>query len=266
MENQPVANPYLKRPQALGIVALFTTSSLLLMLFPEVDLYVSSFFSAGHGFPLAASWWAIALHQSVGYFIGATLVMVAGTCGFNRWSGRNLGGIDAKVVSYVFLVLILGAGLVVNGVLKNGFGRARPRNVVEFGGMQQFTPAFFVAEECATNCSFSSGDTSGAFFGFAVALVWRRRRAPLVATAVYGGLVSFARIASGAHFFSDTLVSFFVMWITADALYHVMLAPRRTDGPITLPEPQPQGSRARGVPVFGPAPAGAGATEVRGAD
>jgi len=35
--------------------------------------------------------------------------------------------------------------------------------------------------------------------------------------------VSFCRIASGAHFLSDTVVSFFVMLIVADVLHHYLV-------------------------------------------
>lgn len=259
---------YLKLPRARRILALFAISCLSLVLFPDVDLRVSSLFFGAHGFRLAASWWAVALHQSVGYLVGAALMTVVGTYWFNRLASRDVLGVGAKVVGYVFLVLILGAGLVVNGVLKNGFGRARPRNIVQFGGQQQFTPAFALSKACAANCSFSSGDGSGAFFLLALAFALSRSRAPIVAVAVYGGLVSFSRIASGAHFLSDTVVSFFVMWITADALYHFMSIPGRATGRIVLPPvAQPQGPRA-GQPgrATAPAYAGTGAAEVpRGA-
>ena len=43
-----------------------------------------------------------------------------------------------------------------------------------------------------------------------------------VAAIGLGIVVSLSRIAVGAHFFSDTVVSFFVMLITADVLYHYM--------------------------------------------
>lgn len=256
---------YLKLPRTQRILGLFAISSLSLVLFPDVDLRVSSFFFGSGGFRLAASWWATALHESVGFFVCAALATIVGIYWFNRIARRKVGGVDAKVVGYVFLVLALGAGLVVNAALKNGFGRARPRNIVQFGGEQQFTPAFVLSEECATNCSFSSGDSSGAFFSFALALALSRRRAPIVAAAVYGGLVSFSRIASGAHFLSDTVVSFFVMWITADALYHFMLRPRRATGPIALPPvPQPREPRTAGGRGLDTAPsyARAGAAEV----
>lgn len=253
---------YLKLLRTWHILALFVVSSLSLVLFPDVDLRVASFFCGGRGFQLATSWWAVAFHESVGVFICAALVTVVGIYCYNRLTSRNVCGVDARVVGYVFLVLILGAGLVVNVVLKNGFGRARPRNLVQFGGVQQFTPAFVVSRECVTNCSFPSGDTGGAFFSIALALGLSRRRAWLLAAAAYGGLVSFSRIASGAHFLSDTVVAFFVMWITADALHYFILRRRRTPDGIAWPqEPKPipeHGMRGIGT---SPSPAGAGAEE-----
>ena len=38
-----------------------------------------------------------------------------------------------------------------------------------------------------------------------------------------GILVSLSRISSGAHFFSDTVVSFFVMLIVADVLFFYLI-------------------------------------------
>ncbi len=218
---------YLQLPRAQLVLLCFLTSSLLFAWFPEVDLRASSLFYRDNGFHLGNQWWTTLLHESIGYFICLIMASVVAIYAFNRLSRRNVCGVDGKMVSYLFVVLILGAGLIVNVTLKNNFGRARPRNVTQFGGSQQFTPAFVVADECVTNCSFSSGDGAGAFFSLALALTSSRRRAMLVAAIGFGGLVSISRIASGAHFLSDTVVSFFVMWIIADVMYFYMLLPKR---------------------------------------
>ena len=218
---------YLRLPRARCVVLLFLTSSVLFAWFPDLDLRASSPFFRGGRFRMAEAWWTRGLHQSVGYFIGIALAAVVGLYAFNKLSGRHVCGVDAKVVGYLFSVLILGAGLTVNVALKDSFGRARPRNVEQFGGLQQFTPAFAIGDECATNGSFSSGDAAGAGFALALALALSRRRAMLVAAAAFAVVVSFSRVASGAHFLSDTVVSCFVMWITADVLYFYMLLPRQ---------------------------------------
>jgi lipid A 4'-phosphatase len=217
---------YVKLPRARRALALFLTSSLLLVWFPTLDLRLSSLFYGEGGFYLAHRWWATLLHECVGGFISVGLAAVLGIYAFNRFSQRNICGVDGKVVAYLFVVLILGAGLIVNVVFKNSFGRARPRNVTQFGGSQQFTPVFELTNECTTNCSFPSGDAAGAFFSLALALALSRRRAVLVAATVFGVLVSLSRIASGAHFLSDTVVSYFLMWILADVMHFYILLPR----------------------------------------
>jgi lipid A 4'-phosphatase len=218
---------YLRQPRARRVLLLFLASSVVFVSCPELDLRVSSAFFRGGRFQLAETWWARALHESVGYFVGVALAAIVGIYAFNRVSKRRLCGVDAKVVGYVIAVLLLGAGVTVNGVLKNGFGRARPRNIEQFGGSRQFTPAFVDGDECDANCSFSSGDGAGAYFAFALALALSRRRKALVAAAAFGTAVSFARIASGAHFLSDSVVSLFVMWIASDALHYYILLPRQ---------------------------------------
>lgn len=240
---------YLKLPRARRALALFLSSSLLLVWFPNLDLRLSSWFYGDGGFYLAHQWWTTLLHESVGPFIGVGSAAALGIYSFNKLTHRKVCGVDGKVVAYLFIVLVLGPGLLVNVVFKNNFGRVRPRNVIEFGGSQQFTPAFAMAGECTTNCSFPSGDAAGAFFALALALALSRRRAVLAAAAVFGGLVAFARIASGAHFLSDAVASFFFMWILADALEFYLLLPRH--GTIQAPAQSVHPSPESPVPAAG---------------
>ncbi len=217
---------YLKLPRAQLVLLCFLTSSLLLAGFPDLDIRVSSLFYDGTRFYLAKQGWVRLLHQCASYMVGLSMTSIVGLYAFNRFSRRNVCGVDGKKVIYLFVVLILGAGLIVNVLFKGNFGRARPRNVEMFGGSHQFSPAFVVTDECAKNCSFSSGDAAGAFFSLALALALSRKRAILLAAFGFGALVSFARIASGAHFLSDTIVSFFVMLTITDIMYFYMLLPK----------------------------------------
>jgi len=215
---------YLKLRRSRTILGAFLLFSLLITAFPTVDLYISRLFFHGRAFQHDP--WVQLVHVGLNYFLWISLSAVVAIYVHNRLLRRNLCSIDGKRVLYLFFVLIVGAGLIVNTGLKDNFGRARPRNIVEFGGTKQFTPAYVVSQECASNCSFSSGDAAGGFFSLALALALSRRRAPFVAAAALGALVSVARIASGAHFFSDTVVSFFVMLIAADVSYfYIVLTP-----------------------------------------
>ena len=223
---------YLKQRRGWLILVGFLITSLLLSQFPGIDLQISRFFF-DKGFPQEQRWQAW-FREGTSYFLWLSMAGVVAVYALNRWSKRNLYGVDGKKVCYLFLVLILGAGLIVNVALKDHFGRARPRDVEEFGGSKQFTPAFVLSRECDTNCSFSSGEGAGAFFSLALAMALSRRRAMFVAGLGLGSVVSFFRVASGAHFLSDIVVSFFVMLIVADVLYHYMFVPAA--------EPEPEES------------------------
>ena len=216
---------YLRLRHAQIILACFVMSSLLFVLFPGIDLGISRMFF-DDGFYLAGHWksW---IQNSVTYFLCLSVFLVVGLFFYNRRRGRDLFGINGKRLIYLLLVLVVGAGMIVNGVFKEDFGRARPRDIVEFGGSKIFTPAFVVSHQCDSNCSFSSGDGAGAFFALALALALSRKRAVLLSAFAYGALVSYSRVASGAHFLSDCVVSFFVMLIVADVLYYYVVLTER---------------------------------------
>lgn len=122
------------------------------------------------------------------------------------------------------LSLLIGGGLIVHGILKEQWGRPRPKQVIEFGGQQPFRPYYqpnLHAPEPSK--SFSCGHCTMGFYFFALALVARRCHyyktfwIALVLAFSLGILLSLARIAQGGHFFSDTLMSALVMWLSAYA-------------------------------------------------
>jgi lipid A 4'-phosphatase len=221
---------YLSLPRTRLILATFLASGFLLYAFPEIDLAVSSLFYDGR-FHQADAAWTKFLHVGIGWFLALAMAAVVATFAFNRFRRRDIGGIDGRKIVYLFAVLIIGAGLIVNSLLKDNFGRARPRDVAEFGGSRQFAPPFTITDECDKNCSFSCGDGAAGFFSLALAFALTRRRAVVAAAVGFGALVSLSRIATGAHFFSDAVVSFFVMLLVADALHFYLLVPR----PVSVP-------------------------------
>jgi lipid A 4'-phosphatase len=216
---------YLKLPRSRTILGCFAASSWVLMAFPNIDLYISGLFFHD-GFHLRQQWWTTFMHESLGYFLCLATATVLGLYLYNKVWRRNLCQVDGRRVVYLFLVLVVGAGVIVNVVLKDNLGRARPRDVTEFGGSKLYTPPFVVSRECDKNCSFSSGEAAGGFFTLALALALSRRRRVFVSALGFGVFVSFCRVASGAHFFSDTVVSFFVMLIVADVLHYYLVAER----------------------------------------
>ncbi|HKU88944.1 MAG TPA: phosphatase PAP2 family protein [Steroidobacteraceae bacterium] len=216
------------------ILASFAIFAVFVIAFPGVDLAISSLFFDGKTF-LRDQWWQRLLQQGLGWFLPISVGVVALIYVCNRVWKRNICCVDARRVLYVVLVLAIGCGFIVNFGLKDHFHRARPRDVVEFGGTKLFSPAFQVSNQCRTNCSFSSGDAAGGFFSLALALALTRRRSAYVAALAVGVVMSFARISSGAHFFSDTVTSFFVMLIVADVLFFYLLAPRAATAVVSIP-------------------------------
>src|SRR5690349_20446729 len=216
---------YLKMRRGQVILASFAIFAVFVIAFPGVDLAISSLFFDGKTF-LRDQWWQRLLQQGLGWFLPVSVGVVALIYLCNRIWKRNVCCVDARRLLYVVLVLGIGCGFIVNFGLKDHFHRARPRDVVEFGGTKLFSPAFQVSNQCRTNCSFSSGDAAGGFFSLALALALSRRRAAYAAALAVGAVMSFARISSGAHFFSDTVTSFFVMLLVADVLYFYLLTPR----------------------------------------
>src|SRR5512134_507936 len=137
---------YLKHRRARVILGCFLIASLLLVQFSGIDLRVSRMFF-DHGFDLDGQWKTL-IQGSVTYFLCLSLASVVALYLYNRLTKRNVCGVNGRKVAYLFLVLSLGTGVVVNGVFKEEFGRARPREIVEFGGSKQFTPAFVISHEC----------------------------------------------------------------------------------------------------------------------
>lgn len=128
-----------------------------------------------------------------------------------------------KPALLVVLTMIVGSGFITHAVFKDHWGRPRPKQVDQFGGTQEFRPFWKpnLFKQTEPSKSFPCGHCSVGFLFFTVALLGERYRSrPLfwlgLALAItLGGLLSYARMAQGGHFFSDTLFSALIMWWTA---------------------------------------------------
>ena len=181
--------------------------ALVLALAPSLDVAASSLFFDGARFPLSGVPLAEILRESVWSLAVALFLACAVT-----WA---LSFADSAIArrewGWGALVFLLGPGLLVNGVLKEFWGRARPRDAAPFGGEAAFTPWWRPASECASNCSFVSGEASAAAAVAAVLWVWlspHLPRAPLAAALLaLAATTGLLRIAKGAHYLSDVLMA-----------------------------------------------------------
>ena len=128
----------------------------------------------------------------------------------------------ALALAFVGFSIALGPGLA-TWAMKEHTLRARPMDVVQFGGTRQFAPAFVQAKQCSDNCAFTSGHAACGFFFASLMLLDPRRRWRWVATGVVAGLaVSLARVSVGAHWLSDVLWAFPVTLLTSGIVWLVL--------------------------------------------
>ncbi|WP_422041342.1 phosphatase PAP2 family protein [Roseibium sp.] len=125
---------------------------------------------------------------------------------------------------FLLTTLIMGPGVLVNTILKDNWGRPRPRYVEEFGGDLPHQPVWVISDHCERNCSFVSGEASAAIWltsvAFLVPASWRK--ATLCFVLPLCVILSANRVAFGGHFFSDTLISWGVTLLLILAVYHLL--------------------------------------------
>lgn len=138
---------------------------------------------------------------------------------------------------YLLLTFGVGAGLIIHAVLKDHWGRPRPRQVTEFGGMQPFRSYYEpnLGNQPEPSKSFACGHASLGYYFFALAFlgaIYHSRllyRLGLGLAWGLGLLLSLARIAQGGHFLSDTLASALIMWLTAWVFAYWLFAKEKLD-------------------------------------
>jgi lipid A 4'-phosphatase len=216
----------------IAVVAGSLGLALLFVLAPGVDLWFSGlFFREGDGFYLRDAVWVGVLYDMVHplaavLVLGLVLLLI-----YNLWRRRAMGPFDVRAVLFMLAVLAVGPGLVVNVVFKDHWGRARPRDVVEFGGTREYTPAFVISDQCERNCSFVSGHASLPFAFAGLGYLLRRRRwAVFAGAATFGGVVGLGRILQGAHFLSDVVFSGVFVFLVAYLLAHLAFRLRPEGG------------------------------------
>ncbi|MCB1483365.1 MAG: phosphatase PAP2 family protein [Hyphomicrobiaceae bacterium] len=151
------------------------------------------------------------------------LSCVAALAGFvyTHKEGRTFRGLCSAQYLFLLTCLAVGPGVVTNLALKDEWGRARPREIVEFGGTKAFTPALVPSRECHRNCSFVAGEPSSMFMiFFAAAFIFTSYWLPLLGMGISAGaLTGLIRIAQGGHFLSDVVFAGIAMALTAALTY-----------------------------------------------
>ena len=209
-------------PVTAALAATLILSAYFVLL-PGVDLAVSALFhDPALGFAAASDPVLRALRKSSSWVMGLTLLALVGVAA----RGWRTGAREARKALFLIAGLALASGVVVNGLFKSLWGRARPIQIEAFGGEAAFTPAWTLTDQCASNCSFVSGEASSAAWIAAAALVmiprpWRATLAPIAFA--YAAALSFNRLAFGGHFLSDIVLSWAVTALILCLLHRLML-------------------------------------------
>ena len=213
-----------ERALFLALLVLLLSSGLF-WLFPDVDLDTSElFYQKAGGFFLAHDQ-AFELVRRIGIDLSwAYGLLTVGLIAAGLMLKARRGELLRRAV-FLTGVMLIGPGLLVNLLLKDNWGRARPRNLVEFGGTLPYSKVWEIVPYCKTNCSFVSGEAAAAFA--LLATVWivpeRYRLKLAVPLLSLVSLISFDRVMFGGHFLSDTMISWSLVLIVILVLDRLIL-------------------------------------------
>ena len=203
---------------ALAVLA----ASGLFATYPALDIATSRLFYDGSSFPIAGNPWVEGLRNALIWAEDGGFVLVV-IAGFARdWAS-------------LALIFLLGPGLIVNGLLKRLWGRARPFMTQDFGGEKHFGRAWEFADQCARNCSFVSGEAAGATaLAISICVVLRANTDRMPAYLYQMGLglaltlplvTAWQRMAAGRHYLSDVVLGTLLVVLVA-ALLRWIYGPR----------------------------------------
>jgi lipid A 4'-phosphatase len=176
---------------------------------------------------LARSLYDIPASLAVGLIVSGVWAIVAGRKRRNARFVKSCGIL-------ILLSLLIGPGLLCNRG-KRAWNHPRPKHLREFGGEKEYVRPLVIGVDDEEGKSFPSGHASAGFVYCVFWFVFRRRRRWLGLfflglSIVLGLAMGFLRIAGGAHFLSDVLLTFYVCYLANYALYNfVVRIPQKED-------------------------------------
>lgn len=211
------------------LLALWCIAALAVFVaLPGADIATSRLFFDGTTFPVqenrAVEGVRLALYVAEDIAALVTLLITA----IALWGKRQVLGLTARDWLFGFGVFALGPGLLVNGILKPVWGRARPWRVAEFGGPLTYTQPWQISDQCHGGCSFVSGEMAGAVaLAIVLIMIMRANRIAmgkigygfgLAIAAALPLVTGWQRIAAGKHFLSDVVFAALFVALLASVL------------------------------------------------
>ncbi|MES2214763.1 MAG: phosphatase PAP2 family protein [Pseudomonadota bacterium] len=198
------------------IFCIFAAFGLLLFFFPKLDILFTNYFYRSdvdfiyQNHPLVVGCFRLVpiITTVFGVFC---LVYIVYSFFYKKTQDRS-----GKIAIYLLIAAILGPGLLVNFALKNHVGRARPKQVLEFGGNKAFIGPLRLSDECELNCSFSSGHAAMGYYFSSLSYVTppQYQAVTFLFGIVLGSVIGFGRVLQGGHFLSDVVFSGIFIMLT----------------------------------------------------
>ena len=228
MNRKPLNSSAVQVRKGLWVIGavLCTLILLTLILVPgKLDIVIAKlFYAPGQGwlFENAPAWQFLYKYGTV-----PGLVLTLGAL-FGFLGGFVLVRLRPYRKYFLLIVLtsIIGAGFLVNVVMKPYCGRPRPREIVEFKGIWEF------CAPCGEGLpgqgvSFPCGHCTMGFLFVPLVFFWPRSRFVAVGGAgfglAYGLALGLGRAAQGAHFTSDIVWSLGTILIVAGLLHYIVI-------------------------------------------
>src|SRR5215203_1100414 len=212
----------------IGLVIALAIAALtggLFGLWPELDLAIAEFFYSETGFVWSANPWLSLMRDGATVAIGLIVAPAVLAVVRKLVRPRQPLLISGRAIVYLIVTLIVAPLLLANIVLKDHWGRPRPRDVGLFGGTDRFVAWWDPRGVCPENCSFIAGEAAGAFWTMAPASLAPPQWRPLAyaGALAFGTAVGLLRMSFGGHFFTDVIfagvLTFIIIWIVHGLLY-----------------------------------------------
>ena len=196
--------------------------SLVFVIFPNLDIEVSSlFYSEKLGFLYKEQAIVVLFYKAVPILTKSFVLVCALYLLYILIKFKNFKKTLSSWAFFLIISAIIAPGITVNSLLKDNFGRARPREIIEFGGNKEFSCAFSFSDQCPRNCSFSSGHAAMGYSFSSIAYVAGNLYFSriYIAGIFFGSIVGLSRIIMGGHFASDVIISAFLVLLLNHLIY-----------------------------------------------
>lgn len=206
---------------ALAILAALTLPFYL----TDLDVRLQSYFyKRGAGWYLAKTqpWDFLYRYSSLPALLATIVALFAYLYSFASQKVSKY----SKIALFLVLTMLVGPGIIVNAILKDNYGRPRPRQIVQFDGTKNYLLPWEKGDT-GKGKSFPCGHCTMGFYWFAIYFILRNKNRKaaywvfIVAT-LYGAALGAARMIQGGHFASDAIWAGGLVYI-ADAFFYYLL-------------------------------------------